>query len=125
MLDRHPHARPALRLFTYVERQDLAGLLGATTVTKLQYLSRQALGEAGARKQIGALLRLFEVAPVTRAILDGALDLRFPDFEDAVLHESGRHASADGIVTRDPGGFRKGELPVYEAAELLAALDSS
>lgn len=102
----------------------MTGILGATTITTVHYLSRKALGEAGARKQIQSLLRLFELAPVTRAVLEGALQLRFRDFEHAVLHESARHADADGIVTRDPGDFAKGALPVYEPAELLAVLDS-
>lgn len=120
LLERDPHAEPAARLFAHVERQELTGLRGATTVTTVHYLSRKALGEAGARKQIEKLLRLFEVAAVTRAVLAGALGLRFRDFEDAVLHECARHAGADGIVTRDPGGFGKAKLRVYEPVELLA-----
>lgn len=124
LLEREPHARPAARLSALVERQQFTGLLGATTITTVHYLSRKALGEVGARRQIEALLRLFELASVTRAVLEGALQLRFRDFEDAVLHESALHAGADGIVTRDPGGFRSGVLRVYEPAELLAVLDS-
>ena len=124
LLERGPQAKPAVRLFAAVERQRITGLLGATTITTVHYLSRNALGEAGARKQMETLLRLFELAPVTRAVLDGALRLRLADFEDAVLHECARQAGADGIVTRDPAGFRKADLRVYEPAELLAALDS-
>ncbi len=48
------------------------------------------IGETGARTQIEALLRLFELAPVTRPVLEGALALEFHDFEDAVLHECAR-----------------------------------
>lgn len=90
----------------------------------MHYFSRKTLGEVGPRKQIESLLRLFELAPVTRAMLEGALQLRFEDFEAAVLHESARHADTDGIVTRDPGGFTKGTLCVYEPPDLLAILDS-
>jgi hypothetical protein len=43
-------------------------------------------------------LSLFDVAPVTRAVLTDALDLAFADYEDAVLHESARHAGAEAIV---------------------------
>jgi len=62
---------------------------------------------------------LFEVAPVTRAVLTDALDLGYPDFEDAVLHEAARHAGARAIVTRDPKGFPKPRLKVYALDELL------
>lgn len=124
LLDRAPYGRVAAELLARVERQQLVGLLGATSVTTLHYLSKKALGEGGARVQVGRLLDLFEVAAVTRPVLEGALDLDFQDFEDAVLHESARHAGADGLVTRDPEGFRKATVRVYRPNELLAALAS-
>ena len=71
------------------------------------------------------LLGLFEVAPVTRAVLTDALDLDFPDFEDAVLHEAARHAGAGAIVTRDPKGFVKARLKLYAPEELLRFLDAA
>ena len=65
------------------------------------------------------LLRLFEVAPIDRAVLEGALGLEFDDFEDAVLHEAG------AIVTRDAAGFSKASLRIYAPDTLLAALETA
>ncbi len=120
LLDRQPHAADAVRLFAQAERGGLDGLLGATTLTTIHYLIRKPLGEATARERIGMLLRLFEVAPVTRVVLEDALALPFGDFEDAVLHEAARHAGAGGIVTRNAADFTK--ATVYTPAELQAAL---
>ena len=53
---------------------------------------------------------------------EGALGLGFDDFEDAVLHEAGRLAGADAVVTRDPSGFARVTLRVYEPSVLIAAL---
>jgi predicted nucleic acid-binding protein len=122
LLDRQPHAPDPVQLFAHVERGTADGLLGATTLTMIHYLAAKAVGDEQAREHVGTLLQLFNVAPVTRAVLEDALALGFGDFEDAVLHEAARHARADGIVTRNTPDFAAATLSVYTPAELLAAL---
>jgi predicted nucleic acid-binding protein len=124
LLRRRPHAPVAIRLLDAVAQQRLEGLLGATTVTTIHYLAGKAVGRREAARHVGTLLALFEVAAVTRAVLEGALALKFPDFEDAVLHEAGRQAGAEGVVTRDPEGFAPAQLSVYTPEELLAVLEA-
>lgn len=126
LLDRAPFAVVAERLVSRVERKEIEGVLGATTVTTLHYLLRKALGKPAAMEAIRSLLTLFAVAPVDGRILALAAELPFPDFEDAVLHEAARLAGAGGIVTRNAPDFAKAELPVYvpeEAEAILAVLD--
>ncbi|HYM62922.1 MAG TPA: PIN domain-containing protein [Thermoanaerobaculia bacterium] len=122
LLDRAPHAENAAFAFAEVENGRVRGLLGATTVTTIHYLTAKAVGGRQARKHLQKLLTLFAVAPVTREVLVQALDLSVSDYEDAVLHEAARMAGADAIVTRDPAGFRGSQLRVYSPFELLAAL---
>jgi predicted nucleic acid-binding protein len=124
LLNRRPHASAAVRLFDHVAGKTLEGILGATTVTTIHYLARKAVGTRKAAEHVGTLLGLFDVAAVTRPVLSGALAAGFPDFEDAVLHEAARLAGADGIVTRDPGGFRTTTLSVYTPEELLAVMEA-
>jgi predicted nucleic acid-binding protein len=71
------------------------------------------------------LLGLFEVAPVDRDVLDGALDIDFADYEDAVLHESARAIGATAIVTRDRRDFANSAIPALDPQELLAAIATS
>lgn len=123
LLDRQPHAPDAVQLFAHVERGAVDGLLGATTLTTIHYFARKEVGETGARGRIGMLLQTFAVAPVTRAVLEDALDLPFGDFEDAVLHEAARHAGAASIVTRNAADFAAATLSIYTPAELRAALE--
>ena len=122
LLDRQPHVESAGQIMTLVERKQIEGLLGATTVTTLHSLAAKAVGAARARRHLETLLTLFEIAPVDRAVLLSALGLGFPDYEDAVLHEAARHAAAVGIVTRDPAGYRKATLHVYAPSDLLRML---
>lgn len=62
------------------------------------------------------------MATVDRDVLKGALDLGFSDFEDAMLHEAVCKADAVAIVTRNGKDFTRSSLPVFDPAELLAAV---
>jgi predicted nucleic acid-binding protein len=119
LLARTPHVGAATALFDRVATKEVDGLLGATTVTTIHYLATKTVGAASAQRHIRTLLGLFEVASVTRSVLADALDLGYPGYEDAVLHEAARHAGAQAIVTRDPKGFPKARLKVYAPDELL------
>ena len=119
LLARPPHVGPATALLDQVAAKGIDGLLGATTVTTIHYLATKAVGATRAQRHVRTLLGLFEVAPVTRPVLTDALELGYPDYEDAVLHEAARHAGAHAIVTRDPKGFPKARLTVYAPEELL------
>ncbi len=125
LLARAPHVGPATVLLDRVAAKHVDGLLGATTLTTIHYLATKAVGAAPAQRHLRTLLGLFDVAPVTRAVLTDALELDFPDFEDAVLHEAARHAGAEGIVTRDPKGFAKARLKVYGPEELLRFIQAA
>jgi predicted nucleic acid-binding protein len=125
LLRRAPFFGAAQALVAAIETRQAKGLLGATSVTTAYYFTRRAYGDARARRDLADLLALFEVAPVTKAILAEALAAPLADFEDAVLAFAGLHAGATGVVTRDPAGFAGGPLPVYTPAEALALLAAS
>jgi predicted nucleic acid-binding protein len=122
LLDRKPFSGIASRLFARVERGELSGILGATTVTTLHYLLTKSYGRDQALRRIRILLQLFAIAAVDRHVLELAAALAASDFEDAVLHEAGRLYGAEAIVTRDPQGFREATLLILSPADLEAAL---
>jgi len=124
LLAREPFVRPATLLLCMVDRGEIRGLLGATTLTTLHYLASKGIGRERAREQVRRLLDLFDVAPVDREVLHQALEVDFPDFEDAVLHEAARAVGAEAIVTRNGNDFRQATLPVYTPEELLRALQA-
>jgi len=122
LLDRRPFSAVAARLVARVERGEIEGLLGATTLTTLHYLLTKAIGRRSALEAVRTLLTLFTVAAVDDKVLSSALDLSFDDYEDAVLHEAGRLAGADAVVTRNGGDFGGAELTVDTPEELEALL---
>ena len=123
LLDRDPFAEVGANLFSRVERGDVIGFVGATTVTTVHYLSTKVVGAARANEVVEQLLGLFGVAAVNRIVLVDALGLGFEDYEDAVLHEAARHAGVQGLLTRDRRGFRRANLAVYAPEELLKMLE--
>ena len=120
--ERAPHLRDAASLFSAVDRGWLTGLLCATTITTIHYLARPTLGAAKTREKLRKILGMFTVAPVTHAIIVDALELDFPDYEDAVLHEAAAGADASGIVTRNIKDFHQSRIRIYSPAELIATL---
>lgn len=124
LMDRIPHSDVAVELFSKVEEGIITGYLCGTTITTVFYLAAKSVGTARAREEIRKLLRLFEVAPVNRHILEAALVLDFTNFEDAVIHEAARHIGADAIVTRNQKDFKKSGIPVYFSKEMAKILAS-
>src|SRR3990167_8992638 len=87
-LERAPYVNDALKLFNYLENGTIKGFLCATTITTLEYLLNKTLKTKKANEIISVLLKLFEIAPVNRLVLEEALSVSFHDFEDAVLYQS-------------------------------------
>ncbi len=124
LLRRQPHAPAASRLIASVAQGRIDGVLCATTVTTIYYFASQLFSEDETRNRLRALFDIFAIAPVRRDILEVALGLALPDYEDAVIHESGRLAKIDCIVTRDSRGFRNAEIHIYTPYELSRILNS-
>ena len=108
MLNREPFAEQASQLMTLIESSKISGLLCATTVTTIHYLSTKIMGTAKAQNQIKNLLMLFEIAAVNRSVIG-----------DTVLYQAARHVGAEAIVTRDLKGFKGSILPIYNPDEML------
>ena len=106
LLDRKPHADASAAAWAGVETGAAEGLLSAHAITTIHYLVRKETGAAKARGVISAILRVFQVAPVNTAVIQEALELPCPDFEDAVTAAAARLAGCHYILTRDPKGFR-------------------
>jgi len=122
LLDREPFVHDSLYLLSKVEQSEITGFVCATTITTIHYLASKALGANQVLRHINSLLSLFAIAPVNRIVLENALQSKFNDFEDAVLHEAAQHAGAKYIVTRNSIDFKKSKLVVFEPRELINAL---
>jgi predicted nucleic acid-binding protein len=123
LLDRQPHVEGSAAVWTAIETGSSEGLLAAHAVTTIHYLIRKELGAAKAKRTISAMLRVFHVAAVDGRVIQDALELPLPDFEDSVTAAAAVLAGCDYIVTRDPKGFRGSPIRCLtpEAASPLLA----
>ena len=124
LMDRMPFADAATELFSKVEDGTIIGYLCGTTITTIYYLAAKEVGAPRAQEEIKKLLRLFEVAPVNRHVLESALVIDFNDFEDAVIYEAACHVGVDAIVTRNQKDFKTSRIPVYSSEEMAKILES-
>lgn len=115
------HADSSLVLDS-AERGEFVAWICATTVTTVFYLVRRHLGAEATVERIKDLTAICAVAPVNRSVIDFALNSRFGDFEDAVLHHSAVLVGADCLVTRNEADFRESSLVVYSPAQFLSAM---
>jgi predicted nucleic acid-binding protein len=123
LLDRKPFREIAAQLVARVERKELVGFLGATTLTTIYYIVAKASGREAARSAVLDLIGFFQVAAVDRRVLSAAIKSSIKDFEDAVLIEAGAMEAVDAVVTRDPDGFQDGKLQIFSPQQLEAVLN--
>ncbi len=124
LMDRIPFTDAAAELFSKVEDGTVIGYLCATTITTIHYLVAKAVGALRAEEEIKKLLKLFEVAPVNRQVLESALVTDFSDFEDAVIYEAAFYVGAEAIITRNQKDFKKSLISVYSSEEMVKILGS-
>ena len=122
LLERKPFAASAVHAVANVEKRRIEGLVCATTLTTVHYLLSNTISARQSIAAIGQILKVFKVAAVNREVIEMALSLGFKDFEDAVLHEAGRLAGADSVITRNGRDFVRGSLAIYTPAELVAIM---
>jgi len=120
ILRREPFLKESAAVLSLIEASEHTGLLCATTITNMHYLTRRTLGEQGARQSTANFLQVMELAKVSRAVLDAAIKSDMPDFEDAVLAFSAHQSGATAIITRNLRDFTKSPVRAYTPAEFLA-----
>jgi predicted nucleic acid-binding protein len=122
LLDREPWSAAASALLSAIESRTAEGFVAAQTLPTVYYVVARAQNRTLAAAAVGDLLRILDVAPVTRMELQEALTYSVPDFEDAVQAAAARAIDADYLVTRNGKDFRDSPVPVADPATVLALL---
>ena len=120
LLERELFVDESAQVFDQVVRGAVTGLICATTVTTIFYLTSREVGGEEAMRHIQKLMNLYEIAPVTRSVLDAAITSNSPDFEDAVLAEAAHQSGAQAIITRNLKDFARSPVRAYTPRQWLA-----
>jgi predicted nucleic acid-binding protein len=122
LLDREPWSEAAATLLAVVESRAAEGFVAPHTLPTIYYVVWQARDRKLASAAVKDLLRILEIAPVTKADFQEALTLSVPDFEDAVQATAALRIGADYLVTRNEKDFRGAPVPSADPATILALL---
>jgi predicted nucleic acid-binding protein len=98
------------------------GWVAAHSLTTLFYLLTRYQSAEHARVAVTDLLTFLSVAAVDHDVIEQALNLPYPDFEDAVQMIAAVRSGARYLVTRNVRDYGMGPLPVLQPAELMALL---
>ena len=122
LLAREPWASEAKHIWDARDDGRLEAYLPASVLTDIYYICRKQIGVALARAAISECLRRFIILTVDRALLEAALRLVGPDFEDDVQIVSAQASGLNLIVTRNVADFVHGPIPALTPAEVVARL---
>jgi predicted nucleic acid-binding protein len=127
ILLRQPFANDAIALWRALtgEPPSGTGLVSATTLTDVYYVSRKEQGRERAFQFVQLLLDSIELAVVDMDVLIVAMSWQDADLEDNVQIACAQNMKLDGIVTRDKKGFKHSPVMVYSPGEALSALSST
>jgi predicted nucleic acid-binding protein len=116
---RAPHVRASAELWQACEDGLCEGYISPLTPVNIYYIAQKQLSKPKARELVVETLGVFGVAPLGLAELETALQLDFPDYEDAVQVAAALSAGLDAVVTRNRDDFAKSTLPVYSPVDAL------
>jgi predicted nucleic acid-binding protein len=117
---REPFFEASARVLALAETGKIDGLVVAHSVTTLFYLVSKGGSASDARATLTSLLQFIRIVPVDHGTIEQALNLDYPDFEDAVQMVAALQSRADVLVTRNPKDYQPALLPVMQPIELLA-----
>jgi predicted nucleic acid-binding protein len=125
LAQRQPHYLSSALVWGAVETGVVKGYVAAHTVTTLFYLMARHLDRDQAITAIQKLLTIFEVAAVDRLVIERALALGWPDFEDAVQMAAAVQTGTTYLITRNPQDFKDELVSVLGPNDLLNLLSTS
>lgn len=117
---RKPFDVNAQRILDYSERSIIDGFVAAHSFDTIFYILIQTTSQQNVYQAIEGLRRTVDIAPVSSEVIDQALQLKWPDFEDAIHYQAALAAGCEAVVTRNPNDFKSDGLPVLSPEELLA-----
>jgi predicted nucleic acid-binding protein len=124
ILEREPFVGPATDLLALIEAGRVEGYIAATTITNIFYIVRKLEGRAVALHAITRMLQGLNLCAVSFQVIQYALALNLPDFEDGVQLACAVLENLDAVVTRNGNDFQGANFTVLHAASLVAQFTS-
>jgi predicted nucleic acid-binding protein len=123
LLKREPFVEEAQAIWNANRDGLFAGYICAITPGTVFYMMRHETKSAEqARQLVTILLQAFYTSAVDHAVLQRALQMEIPDFEDAIQSASAIADKLDFIVTRDVKDFANSPVRALSPVEFVKQL---
>ena len=109
----------AAAIFSMIEDKRITASVSALTIVNCAYILKKAFSSDIMLEKVETLCQMFNVTPIDRSQLTGAVELRPYDYEDAVQYLSALPSRPDVIITRDKRGFNDFDILVMTPAEFV------
>lgn len=119
-LVRKPFVADALQIINLSQSGKLDAYVAAHTFDTIFYVLRKKYTVQQRYDLLNEFRSVFSIASVTPEIINSALQLEWPNLEDAIHYRVAVTISCDAIVTRNPQDFHKISIPVLSPAQVLA-----
>jgi predicted nucleic acid-binding protein len=123
LLKREPFLEEAQAIWSANREGRFEGYVCAITPGTVFYIMRHETQSAKqARQLVTILLQAFYTSAVDHAVLQRALQMEIPDFEDAIQSASAFADGLDFIVTRDPKDYKNSPVEAILPMEFIKQL---
>lgn len=119
-LIRKPFVTNALQIIDLSQSGKVEAFVAAHTFDTIFYVLRKKISVQQRYALLKEFRSVFNIAAVTQEIIDRALQLEWPDLEDAIHYEAAVAVGCDAIVTRNPRYFHEISMPVISPEQVLA-----
>lgn len=123
ILLRFPFANAALKLLEASEQGRITGFVAAHSFDTLFYILTQVTTKQKTYDAIEALVESVQIAPVDQKMIKTAIKEKWPDFEDAIHHQSALEAGCKAIITRNTKDFKRAQVAVITPDDFLEQLE--
>jgi predicted nucleic acid-binding protein len=120
VIARKPFAANALRIINLSQSGKVEAYVSAHSFDTIFYVLQKKISNQQRYALLRELRSVFNVAAVSEATIDAALQLEWPDLEDAIHYQAAVAVGCDAIITRNPQDFRDASIPVLSAGQILA-----
>ncbi len=117
---RKPFATNALKIIDLSQSGEIEAYVSAHTFDTIFYVLRKKISVQKRYALLRELRSVFKVAAVSGETIDAALNLEWPDLEDAIHYQAAVTSGCDAIITRNPQDFVDTRIAVLSPSQLFA-----
>lgn len=118
-LFRKPYVSDTLKIIEISDSGAINGNIAAHSFDTIFYILRKMYSIQKRYALIDELRSVFKVAPISQKIIDEALKLKWPDFENAIHYRAAVAAGCAANVNRNPTDFKESELEILSPCHSL------